>query len=379
MILRLFSRAASVLVAAFLLATAAALPVSAAPPLPTSPAVEQAAEGESSAEGGAVRSAEGVPVDGVTAAGEASLEDADDAETAREEAAAQRARIEAEVALPPDPADTVRDRFAPPPGAIRLSKNGRLWVDKQGKQVLVDGYVAMDRGMLEMFACPAGTKEHESVVAVLARSRDVHTALLAVGAQSGTPVQYAPKFVSATGQSIRVWVLWYDEERRLQKSDARKWVVKTGTKQTLKPDWVFAGSNFWKDPADGQVYYEADAGDLICVSNFSSAMMDVPVASSKDTGQLLFSAAQGVVPPDGTPVRLVLIPIPPPVDDPESLPPQADPDQPPADKWLSLRKPQEASPGQTDKAAPAADSKTEPDAAGTQAEPETQAETGTRS
>ncbi len=273
---------------------------------------------------------------------------------AADDADAQTAAL---LATAPDPAANVEKVFETPPGVVRLTKDGRLWVDKQGKQVIVDGYVAMSRGMLEMFACPSGTKEHESVVAVLARSRDVHTALLAVGAQTGTPVQWVPKFVSATGQPIRIWVMWYDKQGKLQKTDARKWVVKTGTQKSLQEDWVFAGSNFWKDPADGQVYYEADSGDLVCVSNFSSAMLDVPVLSPKDTGALQFSAAEGRVPEELTPVRLVMIPIPLPSDDPQPRDEaQADPDQPPADKWLTLRRQSQAAepPAKISPAAPAA-------------------------
>ncbi|WP_068141463.1 YdjY domain-containing protein [Roseimaritima ulvae] len=291
------------------------------------PPQETAAGAESSAE-------RQLPTSPAVAGDTAGQESALDAPPS-EDADAQTAAL---LATAPDPVDNVKKMFEPPQDVVRLTKDGRLWVDRKGKQVIVDGYVAMSRGMLEMFACPAGTKEHESVVAVLARSRDVHTALLAIGAQTGTPVQWVPKYVSATGQPIRIWVLWYDKQGKLQKTDARKWVVKTGTKKALQEDWVFAGSNFWKDPADGQVYYEADSGDLVCVSNFSSAMLDVPVMSSKDTGALQFSAAEGRVPDEMTPVRLIMIPIPLPSDDPQPRDPaQADPDQPPADKWLTLR------------------------------------------
>lgn len=234
-----------------------------------------------------------------------------------------------------DPEELVAKAFEAPEGAVQLSKKGRLWVDKKGGQVFVDGYVAMTRGMLEMFACPAGTKEHESVVAVLARSRDVHTALLAVGAQSGTPVKYVPKFVPPTGQAIQIWVMWFDKEGKLHKKDAREWIFKTGTKKTMQENWVFAGSQFWKDPATGESHYEADSGDMICVSNFGSAMLDVPVLSSKENASLQYSAAEGNVPPEMTPVRLVMIPIPLPSDKPQPLPEgKADASVPPADKWL---------------------------------------------
>lgn len=233
------------------------------------------------------------------------------------------------------PIEIVKEAIGEPPAGKPLSKDGRLWVDVAGKRVIVDGYVAMNEGPLEMFACPTQTKEHESVVAVLAKSQAIHAALLAIGTQQGTPVQFSPKFVPPTGQRVRVWVMWRDKKGKIQKTDAKKWVRKTGKKETLDLDWVFTGSRFWTDPSDGNRYYEADSGDLICVSNFGSAMMDLPTKSSKDTGQLQFQANTDRVPEPMTPVRLILVPIPVPADDPEPLPPGvADPNELPEDRWL---------------------------------------------
>ena len=72
--------------------------------------------------------------------------------------------------------------------------------------------------------------------------------------------------------------------------------------------WVFAGSGFWTDERTGKRYYQAEAGDFICVSNFSTAMLDIPVESSQDNAELLFVANTKAIPPLGTPVRLVLTP-----------------------------------------------------------------------
>ncbi|MEM9587474.1 MAG: YdjY domain-containing protein [Planctomycetota bacterium] len=231
--------------------------------------------------------------------------------------------------------------FLPPPQAKRLSKDSHLWVDVNRKRVYVDGYVAMKRGPLEMFACPSGTKEHESVVAVLAKSSEVHPALLAVGASTGTPVRFQPRFLPPTGQQIRVWVTWFDDAGKFRVSDARRWVKNQRTQKQLKEDWVFAGSSEWKDPEDGKVYYEADAGDLICVSNFASAMMDVPFESSADADALDFVPFESRIPKRGTPVRLVLIPIPLPRDpSPDGQGPpklKGDPNREPTEAVLALR------------------------------------------
>ena len=52
----------------------------------------------------------------------------------------------------------------------------------------------------------------------------------------------------------------------------------------------------------------ANSGDLICVSNFNTATLDLPVESSQANASLLFTAFTERIPPHGTKVRLVLIP-----------------------------------------------------------------------
>jgi hypothetical protein len=69
---------------------------------------------------------------------------------------------------------------------------------------------------------------------------------------------------------------------------------------------VFAGSGFWTDPANGERFYQGDGGDLICVSNFPSATLDLPVPSSQANDSLPFEAFTESIPPRGTPVRLIL-------------------------------------------------------------------------
>lgn len=207
--------------------------------------------------------------------------------------------------------------FLPPPNAKSLSKSGRLWIDRKRERVYIDGYVAMTRGPLEMFACPAGTKEHESIVAVLAKAREVHAALLAIDATPGTPVRFRPEFLPPTGQVIRVWVCWYDSENQFHTVDGREWIEDLETEKSMTAEWVFAGSGFWQDPSDKREYYQADSGDMICVSNFSSAMLDIAISSSADADSLRFVPFERKIPARKTPVRLVLVPVPLPADNPK--------------------------------------------------------------
>lgn len=200
----------------------------------------------------------------------------------------------------------VEKLFGDPPGWVRLDPHDRVWVDKTKKRVAVDGYIALQDGALEMMACLVGTKEHESIVAAFCKAQTVHAALLAVGAEQGKPVQWEP-FSPPTGSEIQISALWFGENGEKKHIDVRQWLRVIGTKDdTLKPNWVFAGSILWEDPDTGDKLYQAEGGDLICVSNFSTATLDIPLESSQVNSGLMFAAFTDRIPPQRTPVRLVL-------------------------------------------------------------------------
>jgi hypothetical protein len=53
----------------------------------------------------------------------------------------------------------------------------------------------------------------------------------------------------------------------------------------------------------------ADSGEMICVANFTTAMMDLPIESSQSREGLIFEAFTENIPPIRTKVRLVLKPV----------------------------------------------------------------------
>lgn len=200
--------------------------------------------------------------------------------------------------------------FPPAPkGAQPLSKTGRAWIDREKRQVIVDARVSLRRGLLEMFACPPNTKEHESVVAVDSDAFVLHAGLLAVGAEPGSPVVFAPEYQAPTGTQIGIDVHWQDEQGVPHKARAQDWIRDARTKKAMDLPWVFAGSGFWHDEQTGNSGYMAEAGDLVCVANFSTAMLDVPAELTNDNAGLLFEAYTERIPPLGWPVRLVLKPM----------------------------------------------------------------------
>ena len=79
------------------------------------------------------------------------------------------------------------------------------------------------------------------------------------------------------------------------------------TTKELDSDWVFAGSKILDDMNNpGRKLYLANDGDVICLSNFDTAMLDLPVASSKDNANLDFEAWTDRIPKLGTKVTVVL-------------------------------------------------------------------------
>lgn len=78
--------------------------------------------------------------------------------------------------------------------------------------------------------------------------------------------------------------------------------------QDLDADFVFAGSQFYKQK-DGTQYYMAEAGDVVCVANFGDAMIDISVRSSADNGGLMFEPYTERLPNKRTAMTIELIPV----------------------------------------------------------------------
>ena len=191
-------------------------------------------------------------------------------------------------------------------GWKRLGKN-QIWINHTTKQVMVRGRICLRVGGLEMFACPGNSKAHESVIAAEAKSSEIHACFVALGFDPGKPVQWDPEYTTATGPAINLLVKWKSGEF-LKEINAKQMVKISGTDKTLENDWVFGGSQEFTDNVTGDKIYYADSGEMICLSNFSTAMMDVPIRSSDAADGLMFEANTPNIPPVNTKVYMVLTP-----------------------------------------------------------------------
>ena len=198
----------------------------------------------------------------------------------------------------------IADTFEEPKDCKALHRENRIWINRDEQVVILDGYIVQREVPLELFACPAGSKEHEAVVAVLAKPQLVHAGLLAINAKPGSPASFEP-FKPASGTTVRVYALWLDKENKAQGTIAQNWIRRVDTKKSMPWDWVFAGSKIYKDE-DGKEHYLGDSGELISVSNFSTSTLDLAVQSDQSNANLMFEAFTDRIPKRNTPIRLVL-------------------------------------------------------------------------
>jgi hypothetical protein len=192
-------------------------------------------------------------------------------------------------------------------GLTKLDKVQPVWIDKTQKQVVLQGETCKAQYLLEFFAT-LPDRGYESVVTVRVKPSIVHAGLLAVGAKPGSPAQFRPKYVPPSGTEVAIEVRWKDKQGTLQKAPAQQWIRNVKTKKAMDVNWVFAGSSIYKDEETGRKYYQGDSGDFISVLNLPTAVLDVPLKGSSELESRSFEGFVENMPPEGTPVTIVLMP-----------------------------------------------------------------------
>lgn len=76
----------------------------------------------------------------------------------------------------------------------------------------------------------------------------------------------------------------------------------------MKADFVFTGSYEFQPENAPRKVYAAEGGQVVCVANFPSSMIDVREQSSANDGGQSYEAIGDKVPPQGTPVIVELVP-----------------------------------------------------------------------
>jgi biopolymer transport protein ExbD len=184
-------------------------------------------------------------------------------------------------------------------------------VDTKAREVRLEGEVCLRRGGLELLACSPGTREHESVIVVKAKPSHIVFALALLGLAPGQPgyMTAAGSFSPPGGTVVEVAARWTVAKPagKTETVEVPAWkLLKLGGSESglERPvQWVYVGR-----PSEQALRAADQEGTVVCLSNFTEAVLDVPFKSTSVNAELMYEANPAVVPPVKTPVELILRP-----------------------------------------------------------------------
>ncbi len=191
--------------------------------------------------------------------------------------------------------------------ANRADKLPHIQVDVKTRQVRVDAETLAVDAPLEFFCVTSGTNEHESVIRSPARPSHVHLALVMIGLEPGSPVNFseaAKQWLPPHGPPLQI-TMEYEQEGKPMSVPAYRWMRDIKTKRPMPAlTWIFAGSRVMEDGN-----YAADVtGYVVSVVNFDLTLIDIPDLASNANESLLWERNAEVMPPAGTKVTMLLEP-----------------------------------------------------------------------
>lgn len=194
---------------------------------------------------------------------------------------------------------------------VRL-KDGVV-VDLDGGRVLVPAVVSLEQGWLEVIACIAGTREHESIVVINATPSVIHAGLLLAGAKPGRPGGYDPatgKPVPPEGDGIDVLLEWIDPDGGSKRSCKITELIDSVTR-VEELEYVFAGSRVAPNPPSlgpGEHYVADYAGTVVGLATFGDELIAAREVRSPEESidPPAWKIRHGMLPPEGTEVEMVL-------------------------------------------------------------------------
>lgn len=184
-------------------------------------------------------------------------------------------------------------------------------VDTKAREVRLEAEVCLQHGSLELLACSPGTREHESILVVKAKPSHIVFALALLGLPPGQPGytteggSYSPPGGTVVDILVRFTVARPDGKREAVEVPAWKLLKPAQSESGLERplQWVYVGR-----PSEAALRAADQEGTVICLSNFTEAVLDVPFESTSVNAELLYEANPAVVPPVKTPVEIILRP-----------------------------------------------------------------------
>lgn len=214
----------------------------------------------------------------------------------------------------------------PPQALLQLGPD--IKVDRQNSQVFIRSQIASRIGFLEQLVCKAGTREHESLLAVEVAPKMIHAALLAAGFTPGTPGSWSEmppdaagnpvaKFQPPTGSKIELFVRWQGDGRTNECAIC-EWVrgvpanASSNTPVKFPCDrFVFAGSHVRPNPKSlgpGEHYVADYTGSVVGLVTFGDEVIafEEVIPDRIDVAPAMWESWTDRIPVEGTPVELIV-------------------------------------------------------------------------
>src|SRR5712692_559271 len=201
-------------------------------------------------------------------------------------------------------------------------KSAGIVVDKNKRTITVDCKIA-PRKMedpkfqgktwpIEVIACypyPKGQKAHETVVTIDVKPSEVHKALESFGLKPGKPVRGEAKN-PPQGPDVSLFLEIPDSNGRPKRVPIERTLIDPKTNKPMpKVQWRFTGSIKSKpDPAKDDTVYGADmTGTLISIFPVTDETVFQTNLTMKEEKYLKLETDTRLLPPVGTPVKLVIV------------------------------------------------------------------------
>lgn len=196
-----------------------------------------------------------------------------------------------------------------------------ILIDRKAQQVEIRAWVCLDRGFLEQVACSPGTREHESLMVVRAKPREIHAALLLAGMKPGRPGRwiYHPEqekveLITPEGPELDVLVRHKDAQGNHAEIPVRNWIRDHETcKEFPNQPWIFGGSAFRPNPefmGPGEHYVADMTGSIIGLVTFGDEVIGLQqiISDQATIHEPQWEVNADAIPAEGTEVTIILRP-----------------------------------------------------------------------
>ena len=177
--------------------------------------------------------------------------------------------------------------------------------------LVIPGVILRNRGLVELFGCGDGGKEHETIIRLESNVQALDLALTSAGFTRGRLPTKTDLNLADQGSRVLILVQWLDKTGKLMTYRSEDLIVSIRRNSPMpRVGWTYVGQ--WMEVADPtspkgekkhKVLAATSTRSYITTFRDRSALLDNPLEEAVD--DTLFSANFMLLPPPGTPVRVI--------------------------------------------------------------------------